>query len=108
MKKVYVITEDSYYWNMVSNYTSNGSKVMFVFSSRAKAIAQLNKIAELNNESCWWSGNKFDAQLNVKIVDDDRIRQDVYSQVFTKDGEQYKWTHYISIVQKDLNSGYAI
>jgi len=81
MKKVYIITEDSYYWNMISGYSNNSSQVMFVFSSKQKALAQLDKINELNEDSCWWSEARFDALLCRETSDSNVVRQDCYSHV---------------------------
>lgn len=107
MKKVYVIQRTEYYWNKKSSYTTSSFKIEFAFSSKKRAVEQLEKIAEANAKGEFWLGEEFDYEEDIETFN--ALRTDAYSKDFVApDGTEYRYTFYYSIVERELNNGFNL
>ena len=106
MKKIYVIQSVYYYWNMESGYTSSSSSVEFVFSSKKRALEQLDAIAMANAEGIYWSGCEFEHEEDVETFGGDSVRTDLYTHV--DEDLNSKVSYYFHIREMVLNNGYNL
>lgn len=105
--KIYVIQETEHYWNKQTGYVSTSSSVPFVFTSKEKAVRQLNVISELNKEGVYWSGFVFESSIGMDCSYDSKmIRQDGY--YHDSDDNLYRTSVFLTIKVIEANQGYAL
>lgn len=104
--KIYVIQETEHYWNKQTGYVSTSSSVPFVFTSKEKAVRQLDVISELNKQGLYWSGFVFESFIGMDCSDSKMIRQDGY--YHDSDDNLYRTSVFLTIKVIEANQGYAL